>query len=93
MVDHKTGRVSTFAPGGDTMLNEMCFVPRGSDAAEGDGYLVGVATHTGERGRSDLVLVDTRDLAAGPVATVRMPHRIIGQVHGFWVPGGHLPPS
>jgi carotenoid cleavage dioxygenase len=90
MVDHKTGEVATYAPGGDTMLAEMCFVPRTADAEEGDGYLVGVATHTGERGRSDLVLVDTRDLAAGPVATVKMPHKIIGQVHGFWVDGGRL---
>jgi len=93
MVDHKTGKVSTYAPGGDTMLAEMCFVPRNKGAEEGDGYLVGVATHTGERGRSDLVLVDTRDLAAGPVATVKMPHKIIGQVHGFWVDGGQLPVS
>ncbi len=39
------------------------------------------------------VFVDTRDLAAGPVATVKMPHKIIGQDHGFWVDGGQLPAS
>jgi carotenoid cleavage dioxygenase len=93
MVDHKTGKVSTYAPGGDTMLTEMCFVPCAKDAPEGDGYLVGVATRTSERGRSDLLIVDTRDLAAGPVAAVKMPHKIIGQIHGFWVPGEQLPPG
>ena len=68
------------------MVNEMCFVPRNKHAGEADGYLIGVVTRTAERGRSDLVLVDTRDLAAGPIATVKMPHKIVGQVHGFWVP-------
>jgi len=90
MIDHQTGKVSTWSPGAGAMIAEMCFVPRNAGAPEGDGYLVGVVTHTGERGRSDLVLVDTRDLAAGPVATVKMPHKIVGQVHGFWVPGDDL---
>ena len=35
-------------------------------------------------GRSDLVIVDTKDMAAGPVATVKMPYKIVGQIHGFW---------
>ncbi|MGZ5939340.1 MAG: carotenoid oxygenase family protein, partial [Rhizomicrobium sp.] len=83
-------KVSTWSPGPDALVNEMCFVPRSKDAPEADGYLVGIVTRTAERGRSELVLVDTRDLAAGPVATVRMPHKIVGQVHGFWVPGEAL---
>ncbi|MDB5717069.1 MAG: hypothetical protein JWM38_496, partial [Sphingomonas bacterium] len=55
------------------------------------GYLIGIVTRKMEGGRSDLVLVDTRDLAAGPVATIKLPCRIVGQVHGFWVPGDALP--
>jgi carotenoid cleavage dioxygenase len=52
---------------------------------------VGIANHGKENGRSDLVFVDTHDLAAGPVARVKMPYRVVGQVHGFWVPGDQLP--
>ena len=91
MVDHQTGKVQVYAPGPDATIAEMCFVPRHAGAAEGDGYLVGVVSRTRENFRSDLVLVDTRDLAAGPVATIVLPHRIIGQIHGFWVPGDQLP--
>jgi carotenoid cleavage dioxygenase-like enzyme len=68
----------------------MCFVPRSKDAGEGDGYLIGIVSRMAEKGRSDLVIVDTNDLAAGPVATIKMPSRIVGQVHGFWVPGDQL---
>jgi carotenoid cleavage dioxygenase len=69
----------------------MTFVPRKPGAPEGEGYLVGIANHGKENGRSDLVFVDTHDLAAGPVARVKMPYRVVGQVHGFWVPGDQLP--
>jgi carotenoid cleavage dioxygenase-like enzyme len=35
--------------------------------------------------------VDTQHLDAGPVARIKMPNRVVGQVHGFWVPGDQLP--
>ena len=69
----------------------MSFVPRKKGAAEADGYLIGVADHRKEGGRSDLVLVDTQHLDAGPIARIKMPYRVVGQVHGFWVPGDELP--
>jgi len=91
MVDHKTGATSTYTPEPGSVPSEMCFVPRSKDAPEGDGYLIGIVNRMKQGGRSDLVLVDTRDVAAGPIATVKMPCKIAGQVHGFWVPGEALP--
>jgi carotenoid cleavage dioxygenase len=44
-----------------------------------------------ECNRSDLLILDTADLGAGPVATVRLPFRIFGQVHGCWVADEALP--
>jgi carotenoid cleavage dioxygenase-like enzyme len=35
---------------------------------------------------SELVIGDTRNLAAGPLARVRLPFKAPGQVHGNWVP-------
>jgi len=32
------------------------------------------------------VILDAQRLAEGPLATVRMPFRIFGQIHGWWVP-------
>jgi carotenoid cleavage dioxygenase len=70
---------------------EPTFVPRKPGAPEGDGFLVGVANHAKEGGRSDLVFVDTTQIAAGPVARVKMPYRVVGQVHGFWAGVEQLP--
>ena len=75
----------------DYSLSEMTFVPRRKDADEGDGYLIGIGSSTKESGRSDLILVDTKDIAAGPVARVKMPFRCVGQVHGFWADASDLP--
>lgn len=91
MFDHQKLAAKVFAPGPDVGLAEMCFVPRKADAPEGDGYLIGVAEHRKEGGRSDLLLVDTQHLDAGPVARVKMPYKVVGQVHGFWVPESQLP--
>jgi carotenoid cleavage dioxygenase-like enzyme len=91
MFDHMTRTAKFFSLGKDASLAEMCFVPRRKGAPEGDGYLIGVATHPREGGRADLVLVDTQHLEDGPIATVKMPYRIAGQIHGFWVPGDQLP--
>jgi len=91
MFDQQTRTARFYSPGRDTSLAEMCFVPRRTGAPEGDGYLIGVASRLPESGRSDLILVDTQHLEAGPVATVKMPYRIHGQIHGFWVPADELP--
>jgi carotenoid cleavage dioxygenase len=66
-------------------VQECCFVPRSPGAPEGDGYLVGVVDRMIEA-RSDFVILDAQRLAEGPLATVRMPFRIFGQIHGWWVP-------
>ena len=52
----------------DYALAEMTFVPRKHDAPEGDGYLIGIGSRMKEAGRSDLIIVDIKDIAAGPVA-------------------------
>jgi carotenoid cleavage dioxygenase len=91
LFDHQTQKARFFSPGADTNLAEMTFVPRNKNAAEGDGYLIGVASRQKENGRSDLVLVDAQHPEGGPIATVKLPYRIVGQIHGFWVPGDQLP--
>jgi carotenoid cleavage dioxygenase len=75
----------------DYSLSEMTFVPRRKDAPEGDGYLVGIGSSLKEAGRSDLIMVDTKAVDAGPVARVKMPFKVDGQVHGFWADASHLP--
>jgi carotenoid cleavage dioxygenase-like enzyme len=90
IVDHHTGQVEVARVPG-YRLSEMTFVPRKKDAPEGDGYLIGVGDSAQEAGRSDLILFDTKDVAAGPVARVKMPFRCVGQVHGYWADASEIP--
>jgi carotenoid cleavage dioxygenase-like enzyme len=90
MFDQLEMRAQVFSLGPDVRLQEMCFVPRRPGAPEGDGYLIGIANHLKENSRSDLILVDTQHLALGPVARVKMPYRVMDQVHGLWVSGDQL---
>jgi len=90
IVDHHTGQAEMARVPG-YRLSEMTFVPRKKDADEGDGYLIGVGNSVQEGGRSDLVLIDTKQPAAGPVARVKMPFQVVGQVHGFWADASDLP--
>jgi carotenoid cleavage dioxygenase len=46
---------------------------------------MGVATDYATM-KSELVIADTADLAAGPVARVKLPFKAPGQIHGNWVP-------
>jgi carotenoid cleavage dioxygenase len=89
--DHATRKTSEFWVGDDSGLQECCFIPRSKDAAEGDGYLVGVANRLLEGGRADLIIVDTQRMEDGVIAKVRLPFRTYSQVHGWWVPAYALP--
>jgi carotenoid cleavage dioxygenase len=90
MVDHATGQVQMVKVP-DYSLSEMTFIPRKKGAPEGDGYLIGLGGSQKEAGRTDLVLFDTKEIAAGPVARVKMPFKCVGQVHGFWADAADLP--
>jgi carotenoid cleavage dioxygenase-like enzyme len=89
--DHQTRSATLYNAGLGTALAECCFAPRSAGAAEGAGYLMGVATRQQENGRADLVILDAEHLADGPVAIVRLPIRAVAQVHGWWVPEAQLP--
>jgi len=87
-IDHGTGtrRMHTL-PLGDA-LSEPVFVPRAADAEEGDGWLLSTV-YLGQQHRSDLAVYDTDDIAAGPVATVQLSHRVPFGFHGNWVPAAN----
>ena len=72
-------------PEGDA-LGEAVFVPRAADAPEGDGFLIALAYRGAER-RSDLLILDARNVEDAPLATVQLPHRIPFGFHGNWAPG------
>ncbi len=89
--DHQTRQDTLYRSEEATSLAECCFAPRSADAPEGSGYLMGLATRNDQNRRSDLVILDAEHLDEGPVATVMLPMRAPGQVHGWWVPESQMP--
>lgn len=82
-VDLSTGkRVAYEFAVGDTP-GEFVFVPRKADAAEGDGWMVGVV-YRGAEDRSEFLVFDAQNVEAGPIATARMPRRVPFGFHGNW---------
>ncbi len=74
-----------FGPG--RVPGEFVFVPRSADAPEGEGWMIGYVIDAAAD-TTDLVILDAADLAAPPVASVHIPHRIPPGFHGNWMPDG-----
>jgi carotenoid cleavage dioxygenase len=83
-IDLASGRRETYVlPEGDA-VSEPVFVPRSPDAAEGDGWVTAVA-YRGADDVSEFMVFEAQDMAAGPIATARMPRRMPFGFHGNWV--------
>lgn len=88
-IDLETGKRDFYYAGPDSAPEEPLFVPKSPDAPENDGWLITVVGRRAEN-RSDVVILDSLNLAAGPVAIVKLPCRIHEGFHGTWIPGTAL---
>jgi carotenoid cleavage dioxygenase-like enzyme len=88
-VDVATGVVTVHSFGPRTSVHEPQFVPRRPDSPEGDGWLLIIVNRL-DANHSDLAILDALDVAAGPVATLRLPVRVRSTFHGTWVPAETL---
>ena len=70
--------------------SEAPFAARPGAVGEDDGYLVSFV-HDENSDRSEVVVLDAADLAAGPVARVLLPARVPLGFHAAWVRGDQLP--
>jgi carotenoid cleavage dioxygenase len=68
---------------------EGVFVPRPDATGEDDGWLV-TYVYNAASGTSELVVVETRDFSAPPVARVLLPVRVPYGFHGTWIPSAEL---
>lgn len=86
-VDARTGAEARWDPGARFSSGEWLFVPTGPDEAEGV-----VMTYVYDRANdtSQLVLLDARDVANGPVARIALPQRVPYGFHATWVPASEL---
>jgi carotenoid cleavage dioxygenase-like enzyme len=82
-VDLATGERVTYEFSAGDGPGEPVFIPRSASAAEGDGWLVAVV-YRREEDRSDFVVFNALDLAAGPIAAAQLPRRVPFGFHGNW---------
>lgn len=88
-INVQTGEFTAWMPGAGDGVQEAQFVPRTPDAPEGDGWLLVPVSRVAQM-RSDLVILDAQNIAAGPVATLKLPIRVRATFHGTWVPEATL---
>lgn len=82
-IDLATGETDAWDPGADRLPSEPMFVPRPDGTAEGDGWLV-AHVYDPSRQASDAVVLDARDLSAGPLFTAHLPTSTGLTFHGAW---------
>jgi carotenoid cleavage dioxygenase len=85
LFDHDKGTSEQHVYGPHSMSGEAVFAPDPAGEAENDGWWINFVTDLAED-RTELVLLDARDITAGPVARVVMPRRLPFGFHGNWMP-------
>jgi carotenoid cleavage dioxygenase len=83
--DLQTGTSIEHEEGAHRMFLEPVFVPRDDAAGEDEGWVMAYV-YDAREDRSDVIVIDAQDFAAGPVATVELPDRVPFGFHGNWVP-------
>ncbi len=62
------------------------YAPESDNLAEDDGYLVSFITDTKDW-ISYCVILDAQNIEPGPIARIKLPHRLPAGFHTLWVPG------
>ena len=76
--------------GPQSLIQEPQFIPRGKNAAEGDGWLLALVDNQ-VTNYSDLVVLNALDVEAGPIARAHLPFRTRNGLHGTWADRSALP--
>jgi all-trans-8'-apo-beta-carotenal 15,15'-oxygenase len=82
-IDLDSGQTEAWDPGVGKLASEPLFVPRPDGDAEDDGWLV-AHVYDPARQATDAVVLDARDLAAGPIFTAHLPVNVGLTFHGAW---------
>ena len=63
---------------------EFVFVPARPDAAEDEGWLIGLVIDMNDE-TTELVILDAQDIEGAALARVHLPHRVPPGFHGNWI--------
>lgn len=81
--DLETGDSVSLDFGEERYGSEAPFAPKVGAIDEDDGYIVSFITDMKEN-RSECIVIDAKQIAAGPVCRVILPHRISSGTHATW---------
>lgn len=81
--DLETGTAERFYFGDQRFGSEAPFIPRQSARTEDDGYLISFITDMAQD-RSECIIIDAQNIAAGPICTIILPQRICSGTHATW---------
>ncbi len=87
--DFDSGESWSLPFGEDRFGSEAPFAPRVNAKDEDDGYLVSFITDM-KKNRSECILVDAKNIEAGPVCQIILPHRICSGTHATWASGSSI---
>jgi all-trans-8'-apo-beta-carotenal 15,15'-oxygenase len=82
--DLESGKTDSYRFASEYSLEEHIPVPRPGSTREGEGWLVGCA-YNARTGRTELNVFDAMRLAAGPLATAKLPYAIPIGFHGHFL--------
>ena len=81
--DHTTGESQRYLFGEGRFGSESPMAPCHDAQTEDDGYVVSFVADM-NADRSECVVLDARNISAGPVARIILPHRICSGTHSCW---------
>ncbi len=84
--DVETGESWSYEFGDGRFGSEAPFIPRIGATAEDDGYIVTFISDV-TIDRSECLLIDAQNIAAGPVCRIILPERICAGTHATWADG------
>jgi carotenoid cleavage dioxygenase len=82
--DLTTGRRLVHEFGPQRFPGEFVFTPASPEAAEDEGWLIGLVINMNDA-TTDLAILDAQRFEDQPIASVRIPHRIPPGFHGNWI--------
>lgn len=87
--DLLNGTTTRYEYGGQRYGSEPHIALRPNATAEDDGYIITFVTDM-LADRSECVILDAHDIAAGPIATIELPERISSGTHACWIEGHRI---
>lgn len=90
--DLETGGTERYDFGENRFGSEAPFIPRINATSEDDGYIISFITDM-NLDRSECVILDAKDIAAGPICQIILPHRICSGTHAVWANADELKAS